>query len=324
MIRILFLLLFACCLSCNQNAPLKPAIKTANKQLQNQDRIRLVILGTLQDGGLPHIGCKKTCCSSQIENPDPDNMVVALGVIDPNSNKTFLFEATPDLSRQVHLLNNVAGLSPDVMPFGVFATHAHIGHYTGLQFFGKEAKNANQVPVYTMPRMQEYFQTNGPWSQLVSLENIKLMPIKNNEQVLLSDSLKVIPFRVPHRDEYSETVGFKIIGPNKSVLFIPDIDKWSLWETSIIEQVAQVDYAFLDGTFYHGQEIGTRDISQIPHPFIEESLTLFKDLPANEKAKIHFIHFNHTNPVIDMKSEAYQNCVKQGFNIAKVLDVFNL
>ncbi|MEP3217004.1 MAG: MBL fold metallo-hydrolase [Gilvibacter sp.] len=294
------------------------------QKIQPDTKLRLVILGTLQDGGLPHLGCKKSCCTEQIANPDAYNMVVSLGVIDPEDQSTYLFEATPDLSRQVHLLNSQAGLAPEVMPSGVFATHAHIGHYTGLQYFGKEAKNANQVPVYAMPRMQEFLSTNGPWNQLVGLNNISIKPIADKQVVVLSDSLRVVPFRVPHRDEYSETVGFKIIGPKKSVLFIPDIDKWSLWEESIIAQIAQVDYAFLDGTFYHGQEIGTRDISQIPHPFIEESIALFKDLPDSEKAKIHFIHFNHTNPVLDNQSEAYQNCVNQGFKIANVLDVFNL
>jgi pyrroloquinoline quinone biosynthesis protein B len=281
-------------------------------------------LGTLQDGGRPHIGCAKDCCASRFNQPDPLDMVVSLGLTDNTFGNTYLFEATPDLPRQIHILNDISGQPLTKMPDGIFATHAHIGHYTGLQFLGKEAKNAQKVPVYTMPRMQEYLSTSGPWSQLVSQENIVLTPIEDARPVTLNESIKVIPFRVPHRDEYSETVGFTIIGPNKSALFIPDIDKWALWETSIIEQIAQVDYAFLDGTFYHGQEIGMRDISQIPHPFIEESMRLFKDLPASEKAKIYFIHFNHTNPVLDLDSAAYKNCVQQGFKIAKVLTRFDL
>lgn len=324
MIRYILIAIFVACLSCDQNKAVAPASESTKKESPKNDSLRLVILGTLQDGGMPHIGCKKSCCSTQVQNPDSNNMVVSLGVIDPRNNQTYLFEATPDLSRQIHLLNTQAGIPLDFMPSGVFATHGHIGHYTGLQYFGKESKNATEVPVYAMPRMQQFLSTNGPWDQLVALKNIQLRPINNLQEVILNDSLKVIPFRVPHRDEYTETVGFKIIGPNKSVLFIPDIDKWSLWETSIIDQIATVDYAFLDGTFYHGQEIGTRDISQIPHPFIQESLALFKDLTATEKAKIHFIHFNHTNPVLDKQSKAYQDCIAQGFNIAKVLDVFNL
>ena len=320
--RICLLFVFIFCLAC-QNEASNSNDKPDAVFVQNNET-RLIVLGTLQDAGRPHIGCKKDCCLSRITQPDPLDMVVSLGLIDPKTQDTYLIEATPDLPRQLHLLNQMAGIAPDKMPNGVFATHGHIGHYTGLQYFGKEATNAQKVPVFAMPRMQSFLETNGPWNQLVALENIVIKPIENNTKLVLSDSISMVPFTVPHRDEYTETVGYKIIGPEKTVLFIPDIDKWSVWKESIIDQIATVDYALLDGTFYHGQEIGTRDVSQIPHPFIEESLSLFKDLPKSEKAKIYFIHFNHTNPVLDQHSQAYKNCIKQGFNIANPLQVFDL
>ena len=136
-------------------------------------------------------------------------------------------------------------------------------------YLGKEAINANCIPVYTMPRMNHFIKRNGPWNQLVLLDNIELLPLQNRTRVELTDSLTVTPFLVPHRDEYSETVGYIIEGPSKSALFIPDIDKWSKWETSIIEAIKGVDYAFIDATFYDGEEIKSRDISQIPHPFCD-------------------------------------------------------
>lgn len=140
----------------------------------------------------------------------------------------------------------------------------------------------------------------------------------------VSSNLKVTPFTVPHRDEYSETVGFTIYGPNKSALFIPDIDKWSKWDEDIISAISKVDYAFLDGTFYDGAEINNRDISEIPHPFISESLESFKDLSQEEKSKIYFIHFNHTNPVLIEDSEQRKEILDAGFNIANFKDVFEL
>ena len=109
-------------------------------------------------------------------------------------------------------------------------THAHIGHYSGLMQLGREVMGAKNVVVYAMPKMKKYLEENGPWNQLVKLKNIKLFPIKDKEEVLLARDLIIEPFLVPHRDEFSETVGYNIIGPNESMLYIPDIDKWEKWE----------------------------------------------------------------------------------------------
>ena len=154
--------------------------------------------------------------------------------------------------------------------------------------------------------------------------NIELREIKNNQPISLSENIKITPFIVPHRDEYSETVGYTIKGPNKTALFIPDIDKWSKWDKDIIEEIKKVDYAFLDATFYSGTELNNRDMSQIPHPFIIESMERFQDLNKKERAKIIFIHFNHTNPVINLRSKEAKEVLKKGFKIGKINDVFEL
>ena len=196
------------------------------------------------------------------------------------------------------MLRGSASWDTKELPDGIFLTHAHIGHYTGLMYLGKEATNAKKVPVYAMPKMGGFLEQNGPWNQLVTNNNITLKKLENNKAIVLSENLKVIPFTVPHRDEYSETVGYTIIGPNKTALFIPDIDKWEKWETNIIAAISKVDYAFIDATFYDAEEINNRDISQIPHPFVIESMALFDNLSETQKKKIHFIHFNHTKPFI--------------------------
>ncbi len=284
----------------------------------------LVILGTIQDAGSPQIGCTKDCCRKIFLQPNKDRMVVSLGLIDPVNNKKYIFEATPDFTQQTKLLKNFSTFNTKETPDGIFVTHAHIGHYAGLMYLGKEAMNADSIPVYAMPRMKNFLEQNGPWSQLVKNKNIALQEMNNKKEIQLSTNLKVIPFTVPHRDEFSETVGYTIIGPDKKVLFIPDIDKWQKWNTNFIEAIAEVDYAFIDGTFYDAAEINTRDISTIPHPFITESMKLFKDLSPTEKKKIYFIHFNHTNPVINKKSKQYRQVVQNGFNIAVLNEVIKL
>ncbi len=167
-----------------------------------------------------------------------------------------------------------------------------------------------------MPRMETFLTGNAPWSQLVGLKNIELRKLKMDEAVALNENLKVTPFLVPHRDEFSETVGFEIAGTNKIAVFIPDIDKWSKWNQDLKELIKRVDYALLDATFYKNGEIPTRDISEIPHPFVEETIVLLKDLPAKEKAKVFFIHFNHTNPLIKKNSQERREVLRKGFRFA--------
>ena len=289
-----------------------------------KSKTSIVILGTIQDAGSPHIGCTKDCCKDLFAQPAPDRQVVSLGLYDGENNKRYLFEATPDMPRQMKTLKMYGAKTDNELADGIFLTHAHIGHYSGLMYLGKEATAAKNVPVYAMPKMADYLKTNGPWSQLVDDNNINLHPLEDRLSVALSSKITITPFLVPHRDEYSETVGYKIKGPNKSALFIPDIDKWEKWDKYIIEEISKVDYAFLDATFYSGEEINNRDIAQIPHPFIIESMKKFEAMDINEKGKIIFIHFNHTNPVIDAESEEAKYVLKNGFRIAMINQSFQL
>jgi pyrroloquinoline quinone biosynthesis protein B len=284
----------------------------------------LVILGTVQDAGSPHAACKKDCCRDLFLSPDKNRKVVSLGIVVPEANSKYLFEATPDMTEQMKMLKSYCADDVSETPDGIFLTHAHIGHYTGLMYLGKEAMNAKYVSVYAMPTMKTFLENNGPWSQLVTNENIIIRELWNEQEVILNGDVRVIPFKVPHRDEYSETVGYTIKGASKSVLFIPDIDKWAKWEKDIIAEIAKVDYAFIDATFYDGNEINNRDISEIPHPFIIESMELFKSLSKKEKSKIYFTHLNHTNPALNADSEQAKKIIAAGFNIARINDVIEL
>ena len=274
----------------------------------------VVVLGTLQDGGSPHMGCQKDCC----KEINPNKKVVSLGLIDPTSKKKFLFEATPDLVSQNKALNGLLPSSGEKTPDGIFITHAHIGHYAGLMFLGREAMNSKSVPVYAMPKMKNFLENNGPWSQLVTLDNIHINPLSEGKWENIGPSLRVKPMLVPHRDEFSETVGFIIEGPHKKLLFIPDIDKWEKWKTDIVSLIKEVDHVLIDGTFFSAAEVGNRNIAEIPHPLVQESMQLFDSLPAKEKEKIIFIHFNHTNPLLDEQSQEAKHVKSKGFRIAEI------
>ena len=274
----------------------------------------IYILGVAQDAGFPQAGCYKPHCMPGWNDPENKINVTSLGLIDPTSKKKYIFEATPNFPEQLFLLEQEAP-SDDFSLNGIFITHAHIGHYTGLMYLGREAIGAKGLPVYVMPKMEQYLRENGPWSQLIALNNISLMPLRNDRSEVLNN-LKVTPFLVPHRDEFSETVGYSIQGPKKTALFIPDINKWSQWKENILERIQLVDYALIDATFYDNNELPGRDMSKIPHPFVVETMATLSLLPREQREKVWFIHMNHTNPLLNLNSDQAKRVRAQGFNIA--------
>ncbi|MCC7302482.1 MAG: MBL fold metallo-hydrolase [Bacteroidia bacterium] len=271
----------------------------------------LFVLGTAQDGGRPHTGCVKTCCT----NVNERDYVVSLALADHVSKKWWLFEATPDIREQLELFQTLTEKKFNYLPDGIFITHAHIGHYTGLMQFGREVMNTKDLPVYVLPKMAQFLRTNGPWSQLDSLKNISITEMKEDSAISPVAGFRIKAWMVPHRDEFSETAGFSFCFDTTDVLFIPDIDKWEKWDQDIVKMVKEHDHALLDATFYDANELPGRDIKTIPHPLVSETMTLFKDESAATKAKVVFIHFNHTNLLLrDAKERA--KVLKAGFRIA--------
>ncbi len=295
----------------------------------------VMVLGVAQDAGYPQAACRRDCCAAAWADPGLKRLVSSMAIVDPQSGKRWLIDATPDFREQLHALDAVTHQSGHATSrsisksdlTGVFLTHAHIGHYTGLTQLGREVIGDPKTPVFAMPRMADFLTNNGPWNLLVEAGHIEIMPIADGQTIRLNDDLTITPMLVPHRDEFSETVGYRIEGPDRSVLFIPDIDKWSAWDTlggSIEAEIARVDVAYLDGTFFASGEIPGRDMSEIPHPFIEESLDRFAALRVNDRAKIRFIHFNHTNPVVRDDPEAMQKIQAMGMRTARQFEMFAL
>lgn len=274
----------------------------------------LMVLGVAQDGGYPQAGCNKDCCRAYESGKETERFPACLALYDKKNQKVLFLEATPAYPEQWRNWKKEHSDYPGTHPDAFFITHAHMGHYTGLMHLGREVMGTQHVPVYVLPRLFAFLENNGPWSQLVTLQNIQLNRLIADSAIQFNPEISVLPWSVPHRDEFSETAGFQINAGGKRILFIPDIDKWHLWSRDIKQEIKSSDLVFLDATFYKNGEL-KRDMSEIPHPFVEESLALFASLPEEEKNKIHFIHFNHTNPLIWDKT-AIQTVEKRGYHVA--------
>ncbi len=281
-------------------------------------QLELMVLGTAQDGGYPQAGCNKACCNEAWNNTENKRWVSCIAIINRSANKAWLFDITPDFKEQWQLLQQKTNDSINLA--GVFLTHAHMGHYAGLMHLGREAMGSKSVPVYVLPRMQYYLENNGPWSQLVQLRNIQLIPMTADSTKELMNDLKVIALTVPHRDEFSETAAFIIHAGVKRILYLPDIDKWEKWKTDASALVNNLDMAFVDATFWSASELPGRNMEEVPHPLVTESMRVFN----TASSKIYFIHLNHTNPLLHKNSPEQIMISNNGFRVAEQGQIIQL
>ena len=287
-------------------------------RLEGGARVTARVLGTVQDGGLPHLGCAKACCVAARQDPSLRRRVACLGLSVAPAGPCILVDATPDLPSQAAELRATAGLSaPPGRPVdAILLTHAHMGHYTGLVHLGREAAAADALPVHATPRMCAFLTANGPWRRLVEWGHIRLEPLEPGRRRSLAPGLEVEALSAPHRDEDSDTVGFVFHGPARSLLYLPDTDAWRRWDPPVTALIGRVGIALIDGTFFDGGEVTWRDPSEIPHPTISESMDLLGEAASSGGCRIFFTHLNHSNPALARGSEAAGEIVRRGFAVA--------
>ena len=277
--------------------------------------VEAVVLGIAQDGGVPHLGCRQDLCVRARRDPSARRLVASLGLVDHAAGRRFVIDATPDFAAQVDRLGG--------LPDAILLTHAHIGHYLGLAQLGREVLGAKRMPVYCTASMARFLRENGPWKRLVELENIEIREVQPGTEFPLTSSLRATAIRVPHRDEDSDTVAYLVSGPNRELLWLPDIDKWEKWDHSITDLVSERRLlAFVDGTFFSADEIPGRSIRDIPHPLVPETMARFGRAPR-APSKVIFVHLNHTNRLL-WDATARRDLERKGFGIAREGERFPL
>ena len=279
----------------------------------------LRILGIAQDGGLPHAGCSCPRCDAATTDIKRASHVASVAVLIPSEKQGYLIDATPDIIPQLALLRDVRGQIDEAVnrkPVdGIFLTHAHMGHYLGLAHLGFETVSTKNIPLWCSPRMADFLTGNAPWNRLVSEKHVQLNPTLANVDIILPGGVQVTPLEVPHRAEYTDTYGFYIRGPDKRALYIPDTSPWHAWKTSAEEIFTNVDIALIDGTFYSGDELPGRDISQIGHPLIIDSMDMLQARVDAGTLEVYFIHLNHSNPALDPDSDERKVIEARGFHV---------
>jgi pyrroloquinoline quinone biosynthesis protein B len=288
----------------------------------------VAVLGSAQDAGIPQLASRSPASERARRDPRARRLAASLLLADARTGRRWLVDATPDIRAQVDRADALAPRpdAPGRPPLfdAVFLTHAHVGHYTGLLHFGREAYAAEGQPVRCSPRMAAFLAENAPWELLLRGGHVVPETFAPDVAVELSADLRVTPLEVPHRAEYTDTFGFLVEGPRRSLLYIPDIDKWERWDRSVDALIREVDVALLDGTFADDGELPGRSMDEVPHPFLRESLDRFGRLPRAERAKVHFTHLNHSNLALDPAAPIARELAEAGMHVIEEGQVFPL
>ena len=270
--------------------------------------MQIVILGSGQDAGVPQISCNCLNCSQAWKNPKDILLGPSIALLDSEKEYCYLIDASPDIKQQIEMITEIIPKvkNQKAIPIsGVFLTHAHFGHVAGLWTLGKECIDARNITVFCSKKMSVFLVNNHPFSHMIKGKNLVPLYIKTNHKYPIED-FWITSFKVPHRDEYADTVGY-IIEQKKKFLYLPDLDYWT---DDLIKLVESVDIALIDGSFYSKDELPGRD--DVPHPPIKETMELLD----TTKTEIYFTHFNHTNLILKRECKERKELLEKGFKIA--------
>lgn len=254
--------------------------------------MKVTILGSGQDGGLPQVGARHRHDRRAREGDLPER--TAASVLVETEGARLLLDAGPDL--------RVQWWPYEGLPDAIALTHAHMGHYSGLVHLGQESADAEGIVCLVTEAMNRFLRGNEPWASLV--DSGALTPVPGRRHRWAGMTVQLVP--VPHRSELTDTAAISVDG---RLLYVPDIDDWNGWPDARAT-IARHELAIVDGTFWSPDEIERAE--DVPHPPVPETLRLVEGV----RTRVVLTHLNHTNPLCDPTSPEARRVADAGMEIA--------
>ncbi len=286
--------------------------------------MKVTVLGSAQDGGFPEWDCNCLNCRLSRQNALKFRFRSSLAVESENGCIVVL-DASPDLKSQISMLRPYSrriseAYAGRVAPIdAILITHAHWGHIMGL--LELSAGYPFKIPVYCSHYVASIIRSSRIFKSLVDGNFIDIIEFGDGDVLDVVDwrgrrtGLKFEAFKVPHREDFTDTYGFKVFDKKSSIVYIPDIKTLS---NNILSRIEGSNALFFEGTFYWEDELwrisGIRRTStELGHIPMVESLSILKELQVNLK---YYIHLNHTNPTLRSNSDERRTIEKAGLKIA--------
>ncbi|MFB6245596.1 MAG: MBL fold metallo-hydrolase [Candidatus Nanohaloarchaea archaeon] len=259
--------------------------------------MKVEVLGSAQDGGTPHLGCDCEFCERTREDPTIHGLISSIMIEKSEGSGRYLVEATPNIMMQIG----------SKYVDGLFVPHARLGTLGGIEFFGEEGMDADNLAVYCNPDVKHHLMNNDPYRRLIDRGNISTMDFCDGDSEQIGDgSIKALTMDHPHLGH--DTTAYRIRGSERTLFYLPDINDWT---PAIKREIEDADLAIIDGTFWSRDEIDRYD--EVPHPTVQDSMEEFSDL----ETEIYFTHLNHTNPLLLKDSEEREEVESRGFGVAE-------
>lgn len=283
----------------------------------------VIVLGTAQDGGVPHAGCLCENCTAA-RTSGRRRLPVSLGIL--SGNEMAMVDATAAFEEQMFTLWSRTPASDTYTgerfqpPTTVILTHAHTGHYVGLWQLDRSVLAANGVRVIGPPLTIALLRANEPWVRMAQDGFIRLVAMPYGSPFEAVEGVQVTLIQAPHRSEWAtDTAALRIEGSGGSLLYVPDIDSWDEWDRDLIQTVSDVDVALLDGCFWQAP-----NRKGVPHPPMLETMDRLREVVDTGRTRVMFTHLNHSNPAFTPDSDELRIVRERGFNVATEGDTFGL